>query len=120
MYLTRYRENLAFFFGRLAFVGFVLYINFLLITHFREKQLTEDGIKTYAIAGKISSSYYKGQYHFSRHYRYTANGKVFEKQIPFSYKLKAGDTLYLKYSASDPEIMQFVPNTHNRQLGIID
>lgn len=112
--------KISFFCGRLAFVGIVVYINFLLITDFRKKQLDRDGVNTYAVAGKISSSYYKGRYRFSRHYRYMANGKVFEKQIPFSYKVKAGDTLYLKYSASDPEIMQFVPNTHNRQLGIID
>jgi hypothetical protein len=110
----------GFFFGRLAFVGIVVYINFLLITDFRERQLSRDGVNTYAVAGRISSGYYKGRYHFSRHYRYMANGKVFEKQLPFSYKLKAGDTLYLKYSASDPEIMQFVPNSHNRQLGIMD
>ena len=98
---------LAFFFGRLLFAGALIAANAWICNKLSEKWNKEDGVKTYAIAGRISSDYRKGRYEFYRHYYYRANGLMVEKRMPFNKEMKTGDTLYLKYSASHPFVVEF-------------
>lgn len=97
---------LTFFFGRLLFAGVLIAANAWICNNLREKWIAEDGVRTYAIAGRISSDYRKGRYEFYRHYHYQVNGRMVEKRMPFNKQLRTGDTLYLKYSASHPFVVE--------------
>lgn len=101
---------LAFFLGRLLFAAALIAVNAWICNNLREKWIEEDGIRTYAIAGRISSEYRKGRYEFYRHYYYRVNGRVVEKRMPFNKQVKTGDTLYLKYSATHPYVIQLENN----------
>ena len=90
------------------------------MNNFRTSLINNDGISTYAIAGEISSRYIDGKYRFFRGYTYNGGGKKIHKMLPFNYNLRQGDTLYLKYSKSQPLIIEFENNGQNRKHGIID
>lgn len=97
---------LAFFLGRLLFAGALIAVIAWVCNSLREKWIEQDGIRIYAIAGRISSEYRKGRYEFYRYYYYRVNGRTVEKRMPFNKQMKTGDTLYLKYSATHPDVIQ--------------
>jgi len=114
------RGVLTFFLGRVIFIGIIVYTNFLLMNNFRTSLISHDGVSTYAIAGEISSRYIDGKYRFFRQYTYIGSGKKIHKKILFNYNLQLGDTLYLKFSKSQPLIIEFENNEQNRKHGIIE
>ena len=119
-FLNNKRGVLIFFFGRVIFISIIVYTNFSLMNNFRTSLINNDGISIYAIAGEISSRYIDGKYRFFRGYTYNGGGKKIHKMLPFNYNLRQGDTLYLKYSKSQPLIIEFENNGQNRKHGIID
>ena len=110
---------LGYFFGRILFIGVILYIDSQIMYAIKSGIIQKDGISAYGIAGEISSRYSRGKRSFYRHFKYIANGRILESTIRFSYDLKRGDTLYLKYSKSHPNVIKFEDNEHNRRHGIL-
>lgn len=109
----------GFFLGRLLFVGLVLYLNYRVLNMIKSDRIQKDGISTYGIATGISSTYIRGNRAFYRHFTYTANGRLLESKVRFSYDLNRGDTLYLKYSKSNPYIIDFENNAQNHRHRIV-
>jgi hypothetical protein len=96
-----------------------LYANYILFYSITSNKIQKDGISTYGIATGISSRYLRGKRDFYRHFTYVANGRVLQSKIRFSYDLNRGDTLYLKYSKSNPYVIDFEDNVQNRKHGIV-
>ncbi|TLV03956.1 hypothetical protein [Dyadobacter luticola] len=110
---------LGFFIGRLVFVGLILYVNAQIFYSVKTKKIEQDGVSTYGIATDISSRYLRSRRDFYRNFTYVANGKVLQSKVRFSYDLKQGDTLYLRYSKSNPYLIEFENNAQNRKHGIL-
>ncbi|WAC11487.1 hypothetical protein [Dyadobacter pollutisoli] len=110
---------IGFFMGRLLFIGLLLYVDYVVSYSIRSNKIQKDGISTYGIATGISSRYLRGKRDFYRHFSYVANGRVLQNKIRFSYELNRGDTLYLKYSKSNPYVIEFEDNSQNRKHGVV-
>jgi hypothetical protein len=110
---------IGFFVGRLLFVGLVLYANYLTFSFIKSRSIHQGGVRTYGIVTGISSTYYRGSWHYSRNFTYIANGKIHVGKIRFSYELSRGDTIYLRYSRSNPYLVEFEGNNQNRKYGIV-
>ncbi|MGX5855680.1 hypothetical protein ACWKW6_18645 [Dyadobacter jiangsuensis] len=110
---------IGFFIGRLLFVGLVLYANYLIFNFIKSSYIHRGGVKTYGIVTGISSRYYRGSWHHSRNFTYVANGKVRQGKVGFNYELSRGDTIYLRYSRSNPYLFEFEDNDQNRKYGIV-
>ncbi|KQS33200.1 hypothetical protein ASG33_03695 [Dyadobacter sp. Leaf189] len=110
---------IGFFVGRLLFVGVVIYANYLIFNFLKSRVIQQGSVRTYGIATGISSRYYRGNWHYSRNFTYVANGKSFVGRINFNHELSSGDTIYLRYSRSNPYLFEFEDNDHNRRHGIV-
>lgn len=110
---------LLFFAGRLFFIGLILFVDSAIFYSIKAAKIHKDGISTYGVATGISSRYLRGHREFYRHFRYVANDKIIESTLRFSYDLNRGDTLYLKYSRTNPYVIEFEDNKQNRRHGIV-
>lgn len=110
---------ISFFIGRLLFVGLVLFADYWILSSIKSAKIQKDGISTYGIATGISSRYLRGGREFYRHFTYIANGRVLQSKVRFSYDLNRGDTLYLKYSKTNPYIIEFENNKQKREHGLV-
>jgi len=110
----------GFFVGRLLFLGLILYANSVIFSSIKSNKIQKDGINTFGVATRISSRYLRGKWNFYRHFTYVANGKILESKVRFSYDLNRGDTIFLKYSRSNPYVIEFEKdNEQNRKYGVV-